>query len=113
MNVRMSYNDLKAFDRQENAVALADGSGYVGTLSVYHEIHCVVSSSSRHSVAIGLSVRKRWMHKYMYQEIYWPDLDDAQREENRLHSGKRISTLFLIYGAADYVQNLFVTLTDL
>ena len=28
------------------------------------------------------------MHVYMYQEHYYPGLDDAQREENRLHSGK-------------------------
>ena len=24
----------------------------------------------------------------MYQEHYYPNLDDAQREENRLHSGR-------------------------
>lgn len=53
MNIRMSYDDLKAFGRQENAVALADGSGYVGTLSVYHEMHCVVSSLSGYSSATG------------------------------------------------------------
>ena len=27
------------------------------------------------------------MHTYMYQEHYYPNLDDAQRKENRLHSG--------------------------
>ena len=28
------------------------------------------------------------MHTHMYQEHYYPNLDDAQREENRLHSGR-------------------------
>lgn len=28
------------------------------------------------------------MHTYMYQEHYYPNLDDYQREENRLHSGR-------------------------
>ncbi|KAM0797307.1 hypothetical protein BDR22DRAFT_892409 [Usnea florida] len=71
MNVRFSLEDLKVFDREEDAVQLPDGSGYAGTLNIYHEIHCV-----------------KWMHTHMYQEHYYPNLDDAQREENRLHSGR-------------------------
>ena len=43
MNVRFSLSDLKAFNREEDAVQLPDGSGYAGTLNIYHEIHCVVS----------------------------------------------------------------------
>lgn len=43
MNVRFSLEDLKAFNRDEDAVQLPDGSGYAGTLNIYHEIHCVVS----------------------------------------------------------------------
>ena len=43
MNVRLSLEDLQAFNRSEDAVQLPDGSGYAGTLNVYHEIHCVVS----------------------------------------------------------------------
>ena len=43
MNVRFSLEDLKAFNREEDAVQLPDGSGYAGTLNIYHEIHCVVS----------------------------------------------------------------------
>ena len=47
------------------------------------------------------------MHTYMYQEHYYPNLDDAQREENRLHSGRTPTGLaslpfvpvFLFYGA--------------
>jgi hypothetical protein len=42
MNVRFSLENLKAFNREEDAVMLPDGSGYLGTLNVYHEIHCVV-----------------------------------------------------------------------
>ena len=43
MNIRFSLEDLKAFNREEDAVQLPDGSGYAGTLNIYHEIHCVVS----------------------------------------------------------------------
>jgi hypothetical protein len=42
-NIRLSLEDLKEFNRDEDAVQLPDGSGYLGTLNIYHEIHCVVS----------------------------------------------------------------------
>lgn len=43
MNVQLSEEDIKAVGRLEGAVSLPDGSGYIGTLNVYHELHCVVS----------------------------------------------------------------------
>ncbi|KAI0378054.1 hypothetical protein F5Y04DRAFT_166361 [Hypomontagnella monticulosa] len=76
MNIRISKEDVRHFGREETAVALPDGSGYIGTLNVFHEIHCV-----------------RWLHKHLYQEIYWPGLDDVQREKNRVHSEHCLSTL--------------------
>lgn len=45
MNIRISKEDVQHFSREENAVALPDGSGYIGTLNVYHEIHCIVRIS--------------------------------------------------------------------
>ncbi|KAE8451799.1 hypothetical protein EG329_002639 [Mollisiaceae sp. DMI_Dod_QoI] len=69
MNIRLALEDLKVFNRDQDAVALPDGSGYIGTLNIYHEIHCV-----------------KWLHTHMYQEHYFPNLDDDQREDNRLHS---------------------------
>ncbi|KAI1379248.1 hypothetical protein F4677DRAFT_442974 [Hypoxylon crocopeplum] len=41
MNVRISKEDVKHFGREDTAVALPDGSGYIGTLNVFHEIHCI------------------------------------------------------------------------
>lgn len=76
MNIRISKEDVQHFGREETAVAIPDGSGYIGTLNVFHEIHCI-----------------RWLHKHMYQEFYWPDLDDMQREKNRVHSEHCLSTL--------------------
>ncbi len=46
MNIRLALEDLKVFNRDQDAVALPDGSGYIGTLNIYHEIHCVVSVQS-------------------------------------------------------------------
>lgn len=45
MNVRLSLEDVQTFDREGTAVGMSDGSGYLGTLNVYHELHCVVSKA--------------------------------------------------------------------
>jgi hypothetical protein len=44
MNIRISKEDVQYFGREETAVALPDGSGYIGTLNIYHEIHCIVGN---------------------------------------------------------------------
>ncbi|KAJ8130252.1 hypothetical protein O1611_g3378 [Lasiodiplodia mahajangana] len=76
MNIRISKQDVQHFGREKAAVALPDGSGYIGTLNVYHEIHCI-----------------RWLHKYLYQEVYWPEIDDTGRQKNLVHSEHCLSTL--------------------
>lgn len=43
MNVRISEKDIAPLDRADGAVAMPDGTGFIGTLNVYHELHCVVS----------------------------------------------------------------------
>jgi hypothetical protein len=57
MNIRLSLEDLKAFDRDEDAVELPDGSGYAGTLNIYHEIHCVVRSFFSFFKSISIQYR--------------------------------------------------------
>lgn len=62
---------MRHYGREDSGVGLPEGGGYIGTLNVYHELHCL----------------KR-LHQYMYQEYYWPDLSPRQLELNRLHNGK-------------------------
>ncbi len=49
----------------------------------------------------------------MYQEHYYPNLDDAQREENRLHSGRTPIGLANLYFVAvfDFCGAKKLTLT--
>ncbi|CZS88194.1 hypothetical protein WAI453_000614 [Rhynchosporium graminicola] len=68
-NIRLEPEIMAHYGRLDSGVALPDGDGYIGVLNVYHELHCL----------------KR-IHQYMYQEHYWPDLDDNMREMNRLHN---------------------------
>jgi hypothetical protein len=39
-NIKVSENDLAALNL--SSVALADGSGYIAELGVFHELHCLV-----------------------------------------------------------------------
>lgn len=41
MHIRISQEDLDQI--QGRSLALADGSGFIGSLEVYHDLHCLVS----------------------------------------------------------------------
>lgn len=68
-NIRIEPEVIKRLGREDIGVRIPGDDGYIGTINVYHELHCL----------------KR-LHQYMYQEMYWTDLDDVQREMNRLHN---------------------------
>jgi hypothetical protein len=55
---------------ENSGVPTPEGDGYIGTLNVYHELHCL----------------KR-IHQSMYPEYYWPEYDEHQLEMVRLHNG--------------------------
>lgn len=61
---------MRALGRENLGVRIPDGSGYIGTLNVYHEIHCL----------------KR-IHQFMYPDYYFPDFTPEQHEINRVHNG--------------------------
>ena len=41
--IRLTQNEMRALGRESEGVRLTDGSGYLGQLTVYHNLHCVVS----------------------------------------------------------------------
>lgn len=44
-----------------DGVKLPDGSGYLGTLNVYHALHCL-----------------QQVHRFMYRDYYLPDMSEAE-----------------------------------
>ncbi|CZR59325.1 uncharacterized protein PAC_09217 [Phialocephala subalpina] len=68
-NIRVDSDTMKHLGREQIGVRIPGEENFIGTLNVYHEIHCL----------------KR-IHQYMYQDHYFPDIDDSQREMNRLHN---------------------------
>jgi hypothetical protein len=70
-NIRISDQDLSQLGREnEPNVELPDG-GYAGLLYVFHDLHCL----------------KR-LHQYMFQDYYFPDLDEEQRALNLQHNSE-------------------------
>lgn len=41
INIRLSSTEMQRLN--QTSLALSDGSGHLGTLGVYHELHCLVS----------------------------------------------------------------------
>lgn len=79
-NIRIPPEVMDHYGRKDIGVAIPDGSGYVGTLNMYHELHCI----------------KR-LHQYMYQDYYFKDITPRQKEKNRLHNGKHFPIPSLSY----------------
>ncbi|KAJ4163953.1 hypothetical protein LMH87_005650 [Akanthomyces muscarius] len=68
-NIIIEPEIMAHYDRLDVGVAVPEGGGYLGTLNVYHELHCL----------------KR-LHQYMYPDYYFGDLTKEQHEMNRLHN---------------------------
>ncbi|POR31939.1 Uncharacterized protein TPAR_07846 [Tolypocladium paradoxum] len=61
---------MAGYGREQFGVAIPSGKGYIGTLNVYHELHCI----------------KR-LYQDTYPEAYGKGLTSQQKEANRLHKG--------------------------
>ena len=46
INIRISNEEMKRL--KQSSLKLADGSGQLGTLGVYHELHCLVQGYRRY-----------------------------------------------------------------
>ncbi|UPX18773.1 uncharacterized protein EKO05_0009064 [Ascochyta rabiei] len=68
-NIKIDTKYMKHYARENIGVAVPEGGGFIGTLNVYHELHCL----------------KR-IHQFMYPEYYFKDFSPRQHELNRMHN---------------------------
>jgi hypothetical protein len=40
--IRLTHDEMRALGREAEGVRLTDDSGFLGQLTVYHNLHCVV-----------------------------------------------------------------------
>ncbi|KAJ8065328.1 hypothetical protein OCU04_006018 [Sclerotinia nivalis] len=67
INLRLTHDEIAKLS--QDSLKLADGSGYLGTLGVYHELHCI----------------KR-IRKYFYKDYYYPNETRIENIEHETHA---------------------------
>ncbi|KAH6605291.1 hypothetical protein Trco_006998 [Trichoderma cornu-damae] len=70
-NVMIEEEYVRAQGREGFGVRIPDGEGYIGTLNVYHQIHCL----------------KR-IHQSLHPDYYFTGFTAQQHDINRVHNGK-------------------------
>ncbi|KAI0123401.1 hypothetical protein BJ170DRAFT_107728 [Xylariales sp. AK1849] len=68
-NILLEPEYIENYGRLDTSVEVPEGGRYLGTLNVYHELHCL----------------KR-IHQFMYSDYYFPDISEHQKDVNRLHN---------------------------
>ncbi|KAI0016896.1 hypothetical protein F4780DRAFT_782839 [Xylariomycetidae sp. FL0641] len=77
-NIWLEPKYIQHFGREDTAVGVPGANRYIGTMNVFHELHCL----------------KR-IHQYMYSDFYFANITDHQRELNRIHNEHCIDFLRL------------------
>ena len=93
--IRVSAEEVEQTDHH-TSVALADGSGYVAELGVYHWLHCLVLFTVYHDTSCTsseLSLEQKKIKQYMHLDHYHPEWNDHMRARQKLHIGKRYSMI--------------------
>ncbi|TDZ48275.1 H/ACA ribonucleoprotein complex subunit NOP10 [Colletotrichum trifolii] len=85
-NIRISDDWVHRWGREHEAVKLPDG-GYLGMLSVFHELHCIVRQAAMYNEA---TVSDPALQKRLYQtlspEYYYPNATAEEVATNREHN---------------------------
>ncbi|KAF1952035.1 hypothetical protein CC80DRAFT_423401, partial [Byssothecium circinans] len=68
-NLFLPKDSFGPFANDKSLIELTDGSGYYGTLAVYHSLHCL----------------KR-LHHFVHRDSYYPDLDDGGEDRLLFHT---------------------------
>lgn len=71
-NIAVSEEFMEGLSRKENGIRLPDGSGYLATIQVYHDLHCVVRVF-KPLPNRKLTIKQEQIHRWMYQGEYYPE----------------------------------------
>lgn len=85
-NIRVSDEWVHRWDREHEAVKLPDG-GYLGMLSVFHELHCIVCSArGSECVKVANLGHQKRLYQTLSPEYYFPNATDKEIAINREHN---------------------------
>jgi hypothetical protein len=80
MIIKLTPEEYENANLGVETIGFADGSGYLGELAVYHELHCV----------------KR-IRRHLHLKHYYPDLSDNDYRIEGIHIGTSCPLVFFIY----------------
>lgn len=89
-NIIVEPEIIARLGREDIALADPEGRGYLGTLNVYHQLHCIVSLHLHHAMLrliFFLFFYQKRLWQYTYPEVYRKNQTAAQAEADRLHKG--------------------------
>lgn len=86
-NIELEPELMQRFGRKKTGVKVPGSNKYIGTLNVFHELHCIVSQITAFCMLHSLIKLQKRLYSYSYPEVYWADLSEKQREVNRIHNG--------------------------
>ena len=84
MHIRISKEEMEALGGR--SLELTDGSGYVGSLEVYHDLHCLVFLTFC-SWEIYLTLEQKHIRHFIYQDTYFPNLTQNEYAFQLFHTG--------------------------
>lgn len=47
ITIKVSGGELARFSEGDTTIAFKDGTGYIAEMGVYHELHCIVSATTK------------------------------------------------------------------
>ncbi|KAK0609411.1 hypothetical protein B0T14DRAFT_608188 [Immersiella caudata] len=67
--IRLTQDEMRELGREAEGVRLTDSSGYLGQLTVYHNLHCV-----------------QRLHRFIHLDYYFPNITDTEYKLLHLHN---------------------------
>ncbi|MCJ1246686.1 hypothetical protein MMC30_003895 [Trapelia coarctata] len=94
-SIRITLEEFEHYN--QSGVLLGDGSGYLATPTMYHDLHCIVKQPHFYFsippylglVAEGgplTSSLQKYLHQTIYPDYYFPNDTAAKREERNYHT---------------------------
>jgi hypothetical protein len=84
MLIKSSKSEVESNNENpEERLELVEG-GYLGSLGVFHELHCLVSKPLRQEISLTLLQRRLYWH--MYDDRYFLNYTEADKEYERAHA---------------------------
>jgi hypothetical protein len=83
--IRITKDEFAHYHKE--GILLGDDSGYLATLTMYHDLHCIVSYSLPVVKVKILTRLQRYLYQVLYPEYYFPNQTESERIARREHSG--------------------------